>query len=99
MPDLRGRAIAEPRQERPLAMKTIEVPEQSKAATVTNALAVLLDERAGSLHQLAERLRSFAPGGQLPAHRVLALAGQVLAQLGELEAATHRLGTWLEPTP
>jgi hypothetical protein len=63
--------------------------------SVHATLADLLTERAQQLEDVAGRFRAFAPSEQLPEHRILQLASDVLAGLGDLEGLLHRLAGWL----
>ncbi len=65
------------------------------APTVHVVLADLLTERADQLTALAHRLRA-AADDSLPPHRILALAGDLLAQLADLEIAMYHLAGWLD---
>ena len=63
--------------------------------TVAEALAFLLEERAAALNGLAVGLRQYRATEVLPAHRVLAMAGHLLAMLADVERTAHELARFL----
>lgn len=67
--------------------------------TITDPMLAMVDDVQAQLEALKPRLRRLQETDVLPEHRMLLLAGHLIALLQDLETAIHEFGRWLPPDP